>query len=190
MNYTHLFGTAAVALATLASLESASAGEWTVAEATSSVGFVGEQQGTKFNGRFESFDAQIDFDPGMAASGSIAGTVDVSTVNTRDHDRDAALLDSDWFDSANYPEAHFESTSIKKLDDGSYEAEGQLEIKGKTKPARLAFTWDQSDGTAKFDGKMTINRFDFNIGEGWNDTSWVGQNVQVQIKLDLAANPS
>jgi hypothetical protein len=30
-----------------------------------------------------------------------------------------------------------------------------------------------------------INRFDFNVGEGWNDTSWVGQNVEVQIMLDL-----
>ena len=32
---------------------------------------------------------------------------------------------------------------------------------------------------------MTINRFDFNVGEGWNDTSWVAQDVAVDIKLDL-----
>jgi len=185
MNHKQFFGSTAVALATFACMQSASAGEWTVVKEMSSVGFVGEQQGTKFNGRFESFDATINFDPSMAASGSIVGTVDVTTVNTRDHDRDAALLDSDWFDSANYPQAHFESTSIKKLDDGSYEAEGQLEIKGKMKPARMTFTWDASGGSAKFDGKMTVNRFDFNVGEGWNDTSWVGQNVQVEIALDL-----
>ena len=42
--------------------------------------------------------------------------------------------------------------------------------------------------SAKFCGTctMTIDRFDFKVGQGWNDTSWVGQNVEVQIKLDLA----
>lgn len=186
MNCKQFVGTTAVALATLGCLQSAMAGEWTVVKEMSSVGFVGEQQGTKFNGRFESFDATINFDPGMAEKGSIVGTVDVATVNTRDHDRDAALLDSDWFDSANYPQAHFESKSVKKLDDGSYEAMGELELKGKTKPAKLTFTFDASGASAKFDGKMMINRFDFNVGEGWNDTSWVGQNVQVEVKLDLS----
>jgi hypothetical protein len=32
---------------------------------------------------------------------------------------------------------------------------------------------------------MKINRFDFNVGEGWNDTSWVSQDVVVEVKLDL-----
>ena len=40
-------------------------------------------------------------------------------------------------------------------------------------------------GSAQFAGTMKINRFDFNVGEGWNDTSWVSQDVAVEIKLDL-----
>ena len=103
-------------------------------------------------------------------------------------DRDAALKESDWFDTAKYPQARFTSESITKLADGSYEAAGQLEIKGTTKPATLAFTFSTgaSGGNSKLDGTMTIDRFDFKVGQGWNDTSWVGQNVEVQIKLDLA----
>jgi hypothetical protein len=33
---------------------------------------------------------------------------------------------------------------------------------------------------------MTVDRFDFKVGQGWNDTSWVGQDVEVQIQLELA----
>jgi polyisoprenoid-binding protein YceI len=164
----------------------ASAGDWNVVKEMSSVGFIADQQGSRFNGRFGTFDATISFDPSTPAAGKIVGVVETATVNTRDHDRDAALHDSDWFNSAEHPQARFESQSIKKLDDGSFEATGELSLKGRTKPAAMTFTFNPSGANAKFDGKMTINRFDFNVGEGWNDTSWVGQNVQVESKLELA----
>jgi polyisoprenoid-binding protein YceI len=163
----------------------AGAAEWSVDKAMSSVGFVAEQQGTKFNGRFETFDATIDFDPSSPVEGSITGTVVTESVNTRDHDRDAALTDRDWFNSAEYAEATFESESVEKLDDGSFRAAGQLTIKGTSKAANLDFTLDASGGSAKFEGKIMVDRFDFNVGEGWNDTSWVGQNVEVTVSLAL-----
>lgn len=162
-----------------------SASEWQVAEGMGSVGFSAVQQGTRFTGRFEDFTASIDIDPAAVEKGSIVGTVETSSVNTRDHDRDATLTDPDWFDTANYPEARFESHSIEKQDDGSYVAAGELTLKGKSNPIELKFTFDAAGDTAKFMGKMTINRFDFNVGEGWSDTSWVGQNVDVQIDLSL-----
>lgn len=183
-----LIGSLAFAAAVLACAGAAAAAEWTLVGEMSSVGFTAEQQGTRFNGRFETFDATVDFDPNAPEGGSIVGIVQTASVNTRDHDRDAALTDADWFDSAQFPEARFESESITQLEDGSYEAAGQLELKGTTKPARLTFTFDTgaSGGNATLDGTMTVNRFDFNVGEGWNDTSWVGQNVEVQVALELA----
>ena len=58
-------------------------------------------------------------------------------------------------------------------------------MKGQTKPVAMKFTLTGSGATAKFAGTMNINRFDFNVGEGWNDTSWVAQEVAVEVKLDL-----
>lgn len=187
MNHLRLLRPLALAATIFSTASLAQAAEWSVNKETSSVGFVGEQQGTRFNGRFETFDATIAFDPDAPAEGRITGSVATDSVNTRDHDRDAALTDRDWFDSANYAEATFESESIEKLDDGSFRADGQLTLKGTAKPAALTFTFDTTSGAnASFDGKMMINRFDFNVGEGWNDTSWVGQNVEVAVKLDLS----
>jgi polyisoprenoid-binding protein YceI len=160
--------------------------QWTVVPETSSVMFTGTQQGTKFNGRFQTFSAQIDLDAADPTKGSIVGTVQVDSVNTRDHDRDAALVDKDWFNAKEFPEAKFESQKIVKAADGSYEASGELTLKGQTKPAVMKFTLaSPGAGTAQFAGSMAINRFDFNVGEGWNDTSWVAQDVGVEVKLDL-----
>jgi polyisoprenoid-binding protein YceI len=161
------------------------AAPWTVVPETSSVGFVGTQQGTKFNGRFQDFTANIDLDVADPTKGTIIGVVQLDSVNTRDHDRDASLLDKDWFNAKEYPEAKFESQSIEKAADGSYVANGQLTLKGQTKPIAMKFTLTGADAAAKFAGTMSINRFDFNVGEGWNDTSWVSQDVAVDVKLDL-----
>ena len=161
------------------------AAKWNVVPETSSVGFVGTQQGTKFNGRFQTFTADINLDVADPTKGSIVGTVKLESVNTRDHDRDSALLDKDWFNTKQFPDAKFESQKIEKAADGSYVANGQLTLKGTTKPVALKFTLTGSGAAAKFAGTMSINRFDFNVGEGWNDTSWVAQEVSVDVKLDL-----
>ena len=188
MNFKSRTGSLALAGAVLGWAGAAAGAEWTLVPEMSSVGFIAEQQGSRFNGRFETFAATVDFDPSAPEHGSIVGSVETATVNTRDHDRDSALRESDWFDSPKFPQAQFVSESITKLADGSFEAAGQLELKGTTKPAKLTFTFQPgaSGGNAKLDGKMTLNRFDFKVGEGWNDTSWVGQNVQVEVKLELA----
>jgi len=174
-----------VLAAGLAFSAGAFAGPWTVVPETSSVAFVGTQQGTKFNGRFQMFSAELSFDLADPTKGSIVGTVQVDSVNTRDHDRDASLLDKDWFNAKEFPQAKFESQKIEKAADGSYVANGQLTLKGQTKPIALKFTLTSSGAAAQFAGSMAINRFDFNVGEGWNDTSWVAQEVAVEVKLDL-----
>lgn len=187
MARTIVAATLSAAFLTLAAVGAASAAEWHVDKQHSSVGFVGTQQGSQFNGRFAVFDAKIDFEPAAPMKGKIVGTVKTASVNTRDGDRDSQLPESGWFDSADHPEARYESKTIKKLADGSYEADGQLTLKGITKPVKLKFTFKTMNGgkAAKFDGKMDVNRLDFNIGQDYQDTSFVGGTVDISVTLDL-----
>ena len=129
-----------IAAAGLAFSVGALAAPWTVVPETSSVGFVGTQQGTKFNGRFQTFTAQINLDAADPTKGSIVGTVQLDSVNTRDTIATRRCSTRTGSTPRNFREAKFESQKIEKAADGSYVANGQLTLKGQTKPIALKFT--------------------------------------------------
>ena len=177
---------APIAALTVFSVAAAQAGSWNVDMDASSVGFSAEQQGGKFSGKFETFTATIDFDPAAPADGSIVGTVETESVDTRDYDRDASLMEPDWLDVDKYPQAKFESESIETVGDGSFVAHGNLTLKGQTKPIDMPFTFEQNGDSATFSGKLEIDRFDYKVGDGWNDTYMVGKDVEVTVELSLS----
>ena len=161
----------------------AQAGEWKMVDDSSTVRFIGVQEGSAFRGRFENFTAMIDFDPADPASGKIIGVVKMDSAKTGDAERDATLLEEDWFNPSNFPESRFESDSIEALDDGTYAAHGQLTIIGNSNPVTMTFEFDVDGSSAHFSGTFDILRLDF--GVGWDATNWIDDEVGVQVELDL-----
>lgn len=167
--------------------QSPSAAEWSAVSSASSVSFEAIQQGSPFEGQFGSFTAEIDFDAGDPAGGSIVGVVEMASVRTGDSERDRTLLDREWFDPDNHPQSRFESDSIVATETG-FRANGQLTLKGATNPVSMDFTFeDTGSGTAAhFSGVFELERLQFGVGEGfWSDTSWTSNEVTVTVKLDL-----
>ncbi|MGI9263142.1 MAG: YceI family protein [Woeseiaceae bacterium] len=162
---------------------SAEASEWQLVEDASTVRFIGVQEGSAFRGRFGNFSAMIDFDPAKPAEGKIVGVVKMDSAKTGDAERDATLLEEDWFNPENFPESRFESESVEQLDDGTFAAHGQLTIIGNSQPVTMAFEFEVADSTAHFSGSFDILRLDF--GVGWDATNWIDDEVGVQIELDL-----
>lgn len=161
----------------------AEASEWQLVQDSSNVRFIGVQEGSAFRGRFENFSAMIDFDPANPAAGTIIGVVKMDSANSGDSERDATLLEEDWFDPENYPESRFESETIEQLDDGTYAAHGQLTIVGVSQPVTMSFEFEVEGTTAQFSGSFDIKRLDF--GVGWDATNWIDNEVAVQVDLDL-----
>ncbi len=95
------------------------AAEWSTVRGSSSVTFVATQEGSQFQGLFETFSAEVDFDTADPNSGQIIGIVEPASVNSGDAERDATLLDRDWFDPNNYPESKFESEQIEEMNSHS-----------------------------------------------------------------------
>lgn len=172
-------------LAALGLIGPAVGANWTVDEESSAVTFSAEQQGGKFDGKFEQFSAAIDFDPALPVHGSITGTVVTESVNTRDYDRDGSLMERDWFHVDEYPEATFVSESVEANGDGTFVAHGNLTIKGTTNPAAMQFTFEETDAGATFTGTFKVDRFDFKVGAGYQDTYLVGKDVEVEVSLNL-----
>ncbi len=161
----------------------AAASEWRVVPDSSNVRFIGVQEGSAFRGRFEGFTAMINFDPANPTAGKIIGVVTMDSAASGDAERDATLMEEDWFDPQNHPESRFESERIEQLDDGTFAAHGQLSIIGNSQPVTMLFEFETSDSTAHFSGSFEIKRLDF--GVGWESTNWIDDEVAVQVDLDL-----
>jgi polyisoprenoid-binding protein YceI len=71
---------------------------------------------------------------------SLEGTVDVSSITTFDENRDAHLQSPEFFDADRHPELTFSSTSFE-AEGESLAVDGELTIKGITKPVSLAGTF-------------------------------------------------
>ena len=142
----------------------AAASEWRVVQDSSNVRFIGVQEGSAFRGRFEGFTAMIDFDPANPTAGKIVGVVTMDSAASGDAERDATLMEEDWFDPQNHPESRFESERVEQLDDGTYAAHGQLTIIGNSQPVTMLFEFEASDSTAHFSGSFEIKRLEFGVG--------------------------
>ncbi len=164
-------------------LNPAAAEEWQIVQDSSFVRFFGVQEGSAFRGRFENFIAMIDFDPQDPTAGKIVGVVKMDSGKTGDAERDATLLEADWFNPDQFPESRFESERIEPLDDGTFAAHGQLTLIGNSNPVTMIFEFEESGDTAKFSGDFDILRLDFKVG--WDSTNWIDDEVGVQVALDL-----
>lgn len=67
----------------------------------------------------------------------VKATIHVDSLLTRNKERDAQLLDEDFFYAEVYPTMDFNSTTIVKLSENNYEIEGNLSIRGITQKVTL-----------------------------------------------------
>lgn len=72
-----------------------------------------------------------------ARSGSVEAIIDTSTITTGSPRRDAILRAEDYFDSAKYPTATFKADKLSFDGENLVGAEGELTMRGVTKPVSL-----------------------------------------------------
>ena len=154
--------------------------------AQSEIVFVSKQMGVPVEGRFKKFDAQIAFDPAKAAAGKIAFTVDMTSATLGVKETDAELPKAEWFNTAKFAQATFQSGVIKSLGAGKFEVAGKLSIKGVTQDIAVPVTLTQAGPTTTAVGAFMLKRLVFKIGDNeWSDTSMVADDVQVKFKFAL-----
>jgi polyisoprenoid-binding protein YceI len=130
-----------------------------------------------------------------ASLSSIEATLDVSTLNTGEPDRDKHLKSADFFELEKYPTITFKSTTVKRKGPDEYAVTGDLTIHGVSRPATLAVegpTQPHKDpwGNIRIGLSATtkINRKDF--GLTWNaalETGGilVGEEVHITIEAEF-----
>jgi polyisoprenoid-binding protein YceI len=146
------------------------------------------------NGSFQSFDATLNSDGDDFANATVTFSADVNSISTNIIDRDNHLKSADFFDAENYPKINFNSTSVEKADGNSYVMNGDLEIRGISRPISLSVEYNGEDedayGQTKvgFDMEGKINRkdwgLDFNVAGG-KGSLLVGDEVKLNISIQM-----
>jgi polyisoprenoid-binding protein YceI len=158
----------------------------------SSLRFTATQQGAKFESRFDRFTAIVRFDPARPETGRIEARMDLGSVDTGNPERDEVLKTADWFNLSRWPEAVFIAERIVRAGKG-YAANGTLALRGVTRPVTLEFRWTPpaGDQPARLVGSAMLERLAFGVGQGdWQDTTYVGNGVEVSVDIQLRSIPS
>jgi polyisoprenoid-binding protein YceI len=155
--------------------------------AQSSINFVTKQMGVPLEGQFKKFDAQISFDTAKPEAAKIAFNVDTGSATLGSPESDVEMPKAAWFNVPKFPQATFQSGSVKSLGGGKYQIGGKLTIKGNGRDVDVPVTLTQANGVTTATGQFAIKRLAFKIGEGeWTDTSMVADDVQVKFKLAIS----
>jgi polyisoprenoid-binding protein YceI len=151
------------------------------------LGFSGQQQGERFEGRFQRFTPQIRFDAAALAASKFDVSIDLASADTANSERDDALKGADFFAIESFPKARFVTSTMRQIDATHFEADAELTLRDKTVALKFPFTFEAlPDGGARLKAKVTLNRLAFDVGAGdWADESMIGHQVEVSVDLSL-----
>jgi polyisoprenoid-binding protein YceI len=177
------------------------AGTWKLDAMHSGVHFKVRHIGlSSVHGRFNRFDATLDVGETLDDT-QVEATIEMSSVDTNQPDRDAHLLGTDFFSAEQHPLMTFRSTGIRAAGEGEAEGEyaldGDLTINGVTRPVTLDVEFNgvqthPADGSthAGFSAITTVNRddfgVDFNVPLGM-DRFALGKRIAVELELQFVA---
>lgn len=153
----------------------------------SRIGFGGTHAGNAFEGTFERWTAEIDFDAAVPEHSKLKAVIGLASAKTGNAMYDGTLPTADWFDVANTPQGVFESTSVQRKEREIYTVTGTLTIRGKSVPVSFDVTLPQAQldtGAVDTTFTLTLNRLDFGIGAKSDATAeWVSNPIDLKIRL-------
>src|SRR5258706_3450082 len=81
---------------------------------------------SKVRGHFTRYSGAVHIDEGDMTRASIEVTIDAGSIDTGVADRDAHLRSPDFLNVEKFPEIHFRSKQIEKVDGAKYRVVGAL----------------------------------------------------------------
>jgi polyisoprenoid-binding protein YceI len=164
--------------------------KWKLDPAHSEVSFkVKHMMITNVTGLLTDYNVEAESEGDDFSNPRVSFTAKLNSINTGNEQRDTHLRSADFFDAEKNPELKFKSNSYKQNGDG-YKLQGDLTIKGITKPVSLDVEfggigkdpWGNTKAGFSVTGKL--NRKDF--GLNWNAALETG-GVLVSDEVKIAA---
>lgn len=171
------------------------AGTWDIDPVHSHIGFAARHlMVSKVRGNFTTFEGQIVTAENPLQS-SATVTIDTTSLTTGNAQRDGDVKGENFMDTGNHPTMTFRSTGIRPKGGGEFVVDGELTIKGVTRPVELAaevngFGPDPYGGTrAGFSATGEINRNDYGITANMVlPTGGVMVSEKIQLTIEVEAS--
>jgi polyisoprenoid-binding protein YceI len=155
---------------------------------------------SKVRGEFHAVNGTVNIDDSDISKSAVEVTIDASTVDTREPDRDKDLKSPHFLDVAKYPTMSFKSTRIEKSASGKLRITGDLAIHGVTKSVVLDVTepnppikdpWGLQ--RTAISGSTKINRQDFGLNYSPtldNGGLVVGNEIEITLDAEMIVPPA
>ncbi len=166
---------------------------WQIDPSHSGISFTVRHMFTKVRGRFTGFSGAIETEGDNFTNGSVKVVIQADSVDTNDAQRDGHLRTNDFFGSDENPTIVFESTSIVPRGGNDFLVNGDLTIRGVTRPVTLEAEYEGGGKTpfgteaASWSAQTRIDRKDFDLA--WNAPLeaggfLVGDDVKIQLDVE------
>lgn len=137
--------------------------------------------------RFNKNSGKVVFDK-ATKTGSVDITIDTKSVDTGYATFDEHIQGEDFLDTAKYPTAYFKSTKVIFEGDKPVKVEGNLTLKGVTKPVTLTVTSFQAmphpmlkKDAIGANAWTVVKRSEFNAGKY---APYVGDEVRIDVAIE------
>ena len=168
--------------------------QWNIDRVHSSVFFDVKHTFATVRGQFDDFTGTILIDPDNKEKSRIDMEVKAASINTNNRQRDNHLRSEEFFSVKKYPLMTFKTTKVKQVKDNVFELEGKLTVKDITKDVVVPFIYhgvkdnplNPKQLVAGFEGKFTIDRLEYNVGNGkFHKMGVIGKDVDIIITLEV-----
>lgn len=169
--------------------------QWQIDPTHSSVSFsIKHMMIAKVHGGFEKLSGTLSYDAANPSAAQVDVSIDASSINTREPQRDAHLKSADFFDVEKFPQITFKSKSVAGSA-GDLKVKGDLTIHGVTQEVTLDVDGPSSElkdpyGNIKIgvSASTKIKRKDF--GLTWNAALeaggvLVGDDVNITLEVQF-----
>ena len=146
---------------------------------------------SSYIGRFNDFDASLDFDPENIEASSLEVIINTASLDVNNEAFAEELRGDDWFNSAQFPQAIFRTTSfVEAVDEDTFVFQGDLTLLGTTGTVTLTVNFNGGGRnfltrsyTLGFSASTNFQRSAFGLD---NLVAFgVGDNIDVEIHVEF-----
>src|SRR5437899_11463373 len=143
---------------------------WKLDAVHSRVDFEVRYRAGTFKGEFHEIGAELHVE---AERASLEGTAKVASVDVKDENLSSHLRSPDFFDAERHPELRFAAQDIRLDGDGKVSVDGELTIKGVTRPVAVTGTvtapMADPHGNERIGLNLTTKNDRTDFGADWNN---------------------